>query len=144
MSIENQNNLGEKRDTKMHTKVLLLRRHVISNAVLVDVISLGYSRVFSRVLLAVINFRKLTYFQLVIRQKQSSRVFCKKVFLKISQNSQESTHARVSFLIKLQARPATLLKRRLWHRCFPLNFAKFSRAPFFIEHLPWLLVIRNC
>ena len=22
-------------------------------------------------------------------------------------------------------RPATLLKKRLWHRCFPVNFAKF-------------------
>ena len=37
-------------------------------------------------------------------QKQSSRgVLSKKVFLKISQNSQENTCARVSFLIKLQA-----------------------------------------
>ena len=26
--------------------------------------------------------------------------------------------------------PATLLKKRLWHRCFPMNFAKFLRAPF--------------
>ena len=26
-------------------------------------------------------------------------------------------------------RPATLLKRRLWHRCFPVNFAKFLRRP---------------
>ena len=26
-------------------------------------------------------------------------------------------------------RPATLLKKRLWHRCFPLNFAKFLRTP---------------
>ena len=27
-------------------------------------------------------------------------------------------------------RPATLLKKRLWHRCFPVNFAKFLRTPF--------------
>ena len=27
-------------------------------------------------------------------------------------------------------RAATLLKKRLWHRCFPLNFAKFLRTPF--------------
>ena len=27
-------------------------------------------------------------------------------------------------------RPATLLKKSLWHRCFPVNFAKFLRAPF--------------
>ena len=25
---------------------------------------------------------------------------------------------------------ATLLIKRLWHRCFPMNFAKFLRAPF--------------
>ena len=27
-------------------------------------------------------------------------------------------------------RPVTLLKKRLWHRCFPVNFAKFLRTPF--------------
>ena len=29
-----------------------------------------------------------------------------------------------------------LLKKRLWHRCFPLNFAKFLRTPFLTEHIP--------
>ena len=27
-------------------------------------------------------------------------------------------------------RPATLLKKSLWHRCFPVNFAKFIRTSF--------------
>ena len=27
-------------------------------------------------------------------------------------------------------RPATLLKKRLWHSCFPVNFVKFLRTPF--------------
>ena len=27
-------------------------------------------------------------------------------------------------------RPATSLKKRLWKRCFPVNFAKFLRTPF--------------
>ena len=27
-------------------------------------------------------------------------------------------------------RTATLLKKRLWYRCFPVNFAKFPRTPF--------------
>ena len=27
-------------------------------------------------------------------------------------------------------RAETLLKKRLWHRCFPVNFAKFLRIPF--------------
>ena len=39
----------------------------------------------------------------------------------------------------LGLRPATLLKKRIWHRCFPVNFAKFPRTPFLIEHLWWLL-----
>ena len=30
---------------------------------------------------------------------------------------------------------ATLLKTRPWHRCFPVNFAKFLRTPFLTEHL---------
>ena len=32
------------------------------------------------------------------------------------------------------------LKKRLWHRCFPVNFAKFLRTTFFTEHLWWLLL----
>ena len=32
-------------------------------------------------------------------------------------------------------RPAILLKKRLWHRCFPINFMKFLKTPFFAEHL---------
>ena len=37
-------------------------------------------------------------------------------------------------------RPATLLKKRLWHRCLPVNFGKFLRTPFLIEQLWWLLL----
>ena len=37
-------------------------------------------------------------------------------------------------------RPAALLKKRLLHGCFPLNFAKFLRTPFFTGHLWWLLL----
>ena len=44
------------------------------------------------------------------------------MLLEIPENSQENTCARVSFLIKL-------LKKRLWCRCFPVNFAEFLRTP---------------
>ena len=44
------------------------------------------------------------------------------------------------FFINIQAwKPATLLKKRLRHRCFPVKFARFLRTPFFTEHLQWLL-----
>ena len=67
-----------------------------------------------------------------------------KVFIEISQNSQENTCARVSFFNKV-ARPATLLKNRLWHRCFPVNFAKFLWTPFLrntsgrLKHISWAM-----
>ena len=32
------------------------------------------------------------------------------------------------------------IKKRLWHRCFPVNIAKLFRTAFFIEHLWWLLL----
>ena len=28
-------------------------------------------------------------------------------------------------------RPAILLKKKLWHRCFPVNFVKFLRTHFY-------------
>ena len=37
-------------------------------------------------------------------------------------------------------RPATLLKKRFWHRCFPVNFTKFLRTSFSqntSRRLPW-------
>ena len=37
--------------------------------------------------------------------------------------------------VLLKRWPATLLKNRLWYRCFPVNFAKLLRRPFFTEHL---------
>ena len=32
------------------------------------------------------------------------------------------------------------IKKKLQHRCFPVNIAKFLRTTFFIEHLRWLLL----
>ena len=74
---------------------------------------------------------------------RSSRpeVFCKKkMFLKISQNPQENACARSLFNKVAGLRPATLLKERLWHRCFLVNFTKFLETLFFIEYLWWLLL----
>ena len=32
------------------------------------------------------------------------------------------------------------IKKRLWHRCIPVNFAKFLRTPFLTEYLRCLLL----
>ena len=58
-------------------------------------------------------------------------VLLKKVFLEFSQNSQENTCARVFFNKVTGLRSVSLLKKRLWHRCFPMNLAKFLTTPFF-------------
>ena len=63
-------------------------------------------------------------------------VLWKKLFLKISQNSQENTCTRVSFLIKLKASALRFIKS-----CFcPVNNAQLLKAHFFTEHLRWLLL----
>ena len=61
-------------------------------------------------------------------------LFFKKRLLKISQNSQENTCARASFLINSEA-CNFIQKKKLWLRCFHVNFVTFLRTTFFIEHL---------
>ena len=62
---------------------------------------------------------KITFREREKEEAATGGVLQEKVFLETSQIS----------------RPATLLKKRLWRRYFPVNFVKISRAPFFIEHL---------
>ena len=71
------------------------------------------------------EFRKL-WRSLCSRKSSQRRCSVKKGVLTNFAKFTGKTCVRVSFLIKLQA----LLKKRLWHRCFHVNFAKFVRAPF--------------
>ena len=52
------------------------------------------------------------------------------MFLEISQNSQESTCGRISFLIKLQAEACNLIKKETLAQVFSWNFAKFLSTSF--------------
>ena len=64
------------------------------------------------------------------------------MFLKISQNSQIKHLCQSLFFRKVAGlRPVTLLKKKLWHRCFPANFVKFSRAPFLQNTFGRLLLL---
>ena len=38
----------------------------------------------------------------------------------------------------IQFQSYSLLKKKLWHRYFPENFAKLSRTAFFAKHLWWI------
>ena len=82
------------------------------------------------------------------------RCSVKKAFLKISQNSQESTYSRISFLIKLQA-DLTLQKKKkkALSQVFSCKFweilktffyratlvvASFNDGSFLLKVLPWI------
>ena len=54
-------------------------------------------------------------------------------------------HLRQSLFLNKVAglRPATLLNKKLWHRCLPVNFAKFLRKPFSQNTFGRLLLYPN-
>ena len=102
-------------------------------------------------------FMRFIVWQFIIPRKKSRssrmRVSCRKGVFKnsqenpwILQNSQENTSVRVFFKNKVVGlRPATLLKQRLWHECFPDNFAQFLRRPFYRWHPGdcfWMLLVK--
>ena len=62
-------------------------------------------------------------------------VLWKKVFLEIWQNSQESTCARVSFLITLQTWALQLIKKETLVQVLSCEFGGISKATYFTEHL---------
>ena len=65
-----------------------------------------------------------------IFQKQP-QVFCKKRCSQKVRKIQKKTLVPESLFYKVAGpRPSTLLKKRLQHRCFPVNFTKFLRTPF--------------
>ena len=69
------------------------------------------------------------------------RCSVKKVFLKISQNSHLCHSPFFNKVADLKS--ANLLKRRLWHSCFIVNFASFLRTPILQNTSRWLLVLNT-
>ena len=70
--------------------------------------------------------------------RSGQEVFCRKGVLKNFCKIYRKTPTVPECL-----RPATLLKKRVWHRCFPVNFTKFLGTPIFIENLWWLFLKKN-
>ena len=60
-------------------------------------------------------------------------ILLKKIFLEISQNSQENNCARVSSLMKLQA--CSLIKKETLAQLFSYKFCEISKNTFFTEHI---------
>ena len=56
-------------------------------------------------------------------------MFCKKGVLSFAKSTGKHLCQSLFFNKVAFKKPATLFKKRLWHRCFPVNFAKFLRTP---------------
>ena len=73
---------------------------------------------------------------------RSSRpeVFCRKGVLRNFAKFIGKHLCQSFFFNQVPGRPANLFRKILWHRCFPVNFAKFLRTPLFTERFQWLLL----
>ena len=64
-----------------------------------------------------IRFSRIDWFLLKVRVKQTSDAVAQRCSLG-------------TMFLKISFRPATLSKKRLWHRCFPVIVSKFLRTSF--------------
>ena len=86
-----------------------------------------------------IFFRHHNFMKKVILSRPE--VFCKKGVLRNFTKFTGEYQCQSLFFNKVAGlRPVTLLKKRLWDRCFPVTFVKFLRTAFLTEHLWWLLL----
>ena len=89
------------------------------------------------------GFRCQSIKSLFLKKPSSSypEVLCKKGVLRNFTKITGKQLCQSLFFVKVTGlRPINLSKKRLWHRCFPVNFVKLLRSPFHIEHLWWLLL----
>ena len=77
------------------------------------------------------------------------RCSIRKVFLKISKNSQENTCASVSFLIKLQASACNIIKKGILAQVYSVRFCEifkntfFYRTPLVAASQLWVYILTN-
>ena len=66
------------------------------------------------------------------RSEAATRAVLRKVVLRnFAKSSRNHLWQSLFFHKVVGLKPATLLKKRLWHRPSPLNFVKYLRTPFF-------------
>ena len=78
---------------------------------------------------------------LIFYRSSAPEVFCEKGVLRnFTKCTGKHPYQSLFFNKFAGLGPATILNRRLWHRCFPVNFAKLLWTPLVTEHLWWLLL----
>ena len=87
-----------------------------------------------------VNSSSKIHLSWVIYRSSRQDVFCKKGVLR-NLTKFTGKHLRQSlFFNKVAGEACKFIKKEIWHRCFPVNFVKFLRTPFCIEHPWWLLL----
>ena len=78
--------------------------------------------------------------QLLNSEAVTRRYSVKSVFRNFAKFTKK--HLRQSLFFNKVAgfKTATVLKKKLWHGCFPVNFVKFLKTPCLTEHL-WCLLL---
>ena len=71
----------------------------------------------------------------VLIEAATEGVLQEKIFLEISQNSQENTCARFSFLIKSQGSACNFIKKEALGQMFSCKYCEISKITFLTEHL---------
>ena len=91
-----------------------------------------------------LHFQKYKYFSFCLTRKPHPK------FCQILEAVKKTPVPETPFHKVAGLSPATLLKKSLLHRCFPVNFAKFLRTPFLQntsgrllqKHLQWGSLLR--
>ena len=98
-----------------------------------------------QVLLIYIACRIFIYSNLICSRSSRPEVFCIKGILRNFAKFTGKHLCQSLFFNNVSGlRPATLLTKRLWHRCFPVNFVKLLRTPILKEHLWWVHCSLTC
>ena len=107
-------------------------------------------RLVSRSDLQMLHLMVIAGLNLQKKTAATSGVLWKKLFLKVSQNSQENTCARSSFLIKLQTESCNFIKKETLAHVLSYEFCKNFKNTFFRASRPkcskdnfWLYPLRN-
>ena len=147
---QNQNRLIEKKSSSGKVKRIMFQKKIVSEN---RVVAEFFKFFFSILLLTctdVLTCKTVLMMAMTLissplmtkLEKQPLEVFCRKGDLTSFAKFTGKHLCQSLFFNKVAClRPATLLQRKLWLRCFPVIFAKFLRTPFFKKHLLWLLLM---
>ena len=105
----------------------ILNREILINQIKIYLITVN-------LVSKVVGLRNVKSSKILTTEATTRGLLWKKVFFKISQNSQENTYARVYFLVKLQVDACNLIKKETLAQVFSCEFCEIFKNTYFTEH----------